>query len=111
MSSEQYFKCPGCGRFVAEKNLDKHYESRHKDLIATESPPAPATVVNPPVPMLAGAPIPIQPIPQKSGSIAIDIIMMKRAYPRAFWAVVGLTSLLVALAISSLFADIILFRI
>jgi hypothetical protein len=90
---------------------DKDHKS-HELGIAVESPPAPATVANPPaMPQFGGYPIPPALPPQKTGSIGIDILLMKRSYSKAFWLWTGVVALLTAMAISSIFADIIIFRI
>jgi len=92
--------------------MELHYNTKHLEGIASEAPPAPATIANPPpMPSFGGYPIPPVVPPTKTGSIAIDIILMKRSHPKAFWVYTALVVGLTALAISSLFADILLFRI
>jgi hypothetical protein len=90
--SEQYFRCGGCGRFVAYENMQKHYESNHKEGIAVESPPAPATVSNPPpMPMVRGQIIPpATPEIGGFGNLVMNILLMRRSYPKAFvfWTII-----------------------
>ena len=99
--------------------MQEHYDGTkensfkpHELGLVTDNPPAPLAVANPPAPpMFGGYPIPPVVPPTKTGSIAIDIILMKRSHPKAFWVYTALVVGLTALAISSLFADILLFRI
>lgn len=104
--SEQYFRCGGCGRFVAYAQMQKHYETPgHKEGIATESPPAPATVANPPpAPMLYGHPIPPRLKESKQESIVFNIVLMYRNNPRAFWLWTVLVFAISALFTSNLYA-------
>lgn len=107
--SDLYYRCGGCGNLVAFKNIDLHYNSKHQEGIAKD---APVQVVNPtPIPSFAGVPLPPVVPHQNKGSIAFDIIYMKRSYPKAFWIWAGIVAFLTALAISSIFVDIIIFHI
>jgi hypothetical protein len=103
MSSEQYsgyFKCGGCGRFVALEMMQKHYETNHKEGIAVESPPAPATVSNPTTPpMLSGHALPPT-RPEPNLPFRVNIKLMYRNFPVAFmwWTIIvfAATSLLIS---------------
>jgi hypothetical protein len=107
MTSEQYsgyFRCGGCGRFVGNEAMQKHYESAHKEGIAVESPPAPATVANPPqMPMLGGHPIPPR-FPEPDQPFRVNIKLMQRNFPIAFmwWTMIVVVA--TALFISTLYA-------
>ncbi|TMI42715.1 hypothetical protein E6H23_04355 [Candidatus Bathyarchaeota archaeon] len=100
MSSEQYFRCAGCGRFVAYSSMQKHYDTNHLEGIATERPPSPATVANPPAPpIVLGTAIPPPLPPIKTESVVIDIVLMYRSHKKAFrvWTlIVALMSMLFA---------------
>jgi len=107
MTTEQYsgyFRCGGCGRFVGNEAMQKHYETNHKEGIAIEEPPAPATVANPaPPPMLYGHAVPPRMAEPKQESTVFNIVYMYRSYPRAFklWSL--LVAFLTAMFISSLY--------
>jgi|SRR6266571_740551 len=111
MSSEQYsgyFRCGGCGRFVGNEAMQKHYETNHKEGIAVESPPAPATVSNPPAPqMLYGHAVPPRMAEPKQESVAFNIVFMYRAYPRAFKLWTFLVFAVTAMFISTLYTWIV----
>jgi hypothetical protein len=92
--------------------MEQHYNTKHLEGLAVESPPAPATVANPPpMPSFGGYPIPPVVPHQKTGSIAIDMILMKRSHPKAFWVYTGLLALFTAFVTSTLFLYLILLRI
>ena len=84
--------------------MQKHYETNHKEGIAIEEPPAPATVANPaPPPMLYGHAVPPRMAEPKQESTVFNIVYMYRSYPRAFklWSL--LVAFLTAMFISSLY--------
>lgn len=114
-SSNDYFRCGGCGRFVLYSNMQTHYEGDkthkpHELGIAVEEPPAPATVANPPPPpMLHGNPIP--PIrTEPNQPFRVNIKLMYRNYPVAFlwWTLIVLIG--TALLVSTLY-NLVVFHI
>jgi|SRR5467141_1647632 len=114
MSTEQYsgyFRCGGCGRFVGNEAMQKHYETNHKEGIAVESPPAPATVANPAVPpMLGGHALP--PTRQEPDQpFRVNIKLMYRNFPVAFmwWTIIVFVA--ASLLISTLYNLVLVFHI
>jgi hypothetical protein len=87
--------------------MQKHYESAHKEGIAIESPPAPATVANPPAPpMLHGHAIPPR-FPEPDQPFRVNIKLMQRNFPVAFMWWTMIVFVATALFISTLFSWII----
>lgn len=109
-----YFRCGGCGRFVILSKMQEHYEgnaeNKHKPHelgISVESPPAPATVANPPPrPMYEGHAIPP---PTREPDLAwyIRIPLMYRSYKRAFLLWTTIVFILAGLFWTNLYAYIV----
>src|SRR5690348_3430356 len=107
MSSDSYFRCPGCGRFVNWNQADQHYKTDHKEGIATESPPAPATNPNPP----PGHPdwnVPPRRNEPKTPSVLLNIALMWRDYKKAFLVYTAIVIALTMLGTTNLFLWVIL---
>src|SRR5713226_5385641 len=102
--SEQYFRCGGCGRFVSYAHMEEHYNSKHEKGIATESPPSPSTVANPPpFPSLYGKPIPPSTPQPDTVSVMLDILLMRRSYKKAFLVWTLIVFAVTAMFISTLY--------
>jgi len=91
--------------------MQKHYETNHKEGIAVESPPAPATVANPAVPpMLGGHALP--PTRQEPDQpFRVNIKLMYRNFPVAFmwWTIIVFVA--ASLLISTLYNLVLVFHI
>ena len=96
---------------MGNEAMQLHYEGNKEngfkphDLgISIESPPAPATVANPPPPpMLYGHAVPPRMAEPKQESVACNIVFMYRAYPRAFKLWTFLVFAITAMFISTLY--------
>lgn len=109
--SDSYFKCPRCGRFIDYKNMDAHFDSQCKEGIATESPPAPATVASPmPQPRIEGQVIPPI-VPEPKLPLYVRIPLMYKSFPKAFRIWTAIVFIISGMFWTSLFWQVIYYAV